>query len=134
VVNNFTVCQNPYNDFSWWHKNIFTTVFLLLYLLLPLRLGLTCHRDTHQVFTYPILSLHPPAPSFPTHKALILALEDSRKWMEERALEWRAGGTDRPHQQADRPPPWPYKSSHLLLSFSHTQQPRKPLRAFAVLY
>jgi hypothetical protein len=56
--------------FSWWHKNVFTTIFLLLYLLLPIRSGPTCHRDTHQVFTYLILSLHPPGPSFPTHKAL----------------------------------------------------------------
>jgi hypothetical protein len=103
--NFFMVCQNPCNNFSWWHKNIFTTIFLLLYLLLPLRLGPTYHRDTRQIFTYLILSLHPPAPSFPTHKAFILVLEDSRKWMEERAPECRLGGTDRPHQQADRPPP-----------------------------
>jgi hypothetical protein len=119
------VCQNPCNNFSWWHKNIFTTIFLLLYLLLPLRLGPTYHRDTRQIFTYLILSLHPPAPSFPTHKAFILVLEDSRKWMEERAPEYRPGGTDRPHQQADRPPPCPYLSSHLFPSFSQTKQPRK---------
>jgi hypothetical protein len=103
MVNNLR-CQNPYNDFSWWHKNTFTTIFLLLYLLLPLRLRPTCHRVTHQVFTYLILPLHPPAPSFPTHKAFILVLEDNKKWMEERAPEWRLGGTDRPQHQADRPP------------------------------
>jgi hypothetical protein len=128
MVNNFTVCQNPYDDFSWWHKNIFTNIFLLLYLLLPLRLGPTCHRDTHEVFTYLILSLHPPAPFFPTHKALILALEDNRKWMEERAPEWRPGGADRPrHQadrprhQADRPPPFSlYKQPPLTQFFAHT--------------
>jgi hypothetical protein len=83
-------------------------IFLLLYfccLPLPLRSGPTCHRNTYQIFTYLILSLHPLAPSFPTHKAFILALEDDRKWMEERAPEWRAGGTDRPHQQADWSPP-----------------------------
>jgi hypothetical protein len=103
MVNNFIVCRNLCNDFSWWHKNIFATIFLLLYFLSPLRLGPTCHRDTHQVFTYLILSIHPPAPSFPTHNALILALEDNRKWMEEREPEWRPGGTDRPHHQADPP-------------------------------
>jgi hypothetical protein len=121
MVNNFTVCQNPYDDFSWWHKNIFTNIFLLLYLLLPLRLGPTCHRDTHEVFTYLILSLHPPAPFFPTHKALILALEDNRKWMEERAPEWRPGGADRPRHQADRPPPFSlYKQPPLTQFFAHT--------------
>jgi hypothetical protein len=92
MVNNFTVCQNPYNDFSWWHKNIFTSTFLLLYFLLPLRMGPTCHRDTHQVFTYLILSLHPPAPSFLTHKPLhppapslptLKRWKTTKKWMEE---------------------------------------------------
>jgi hypothetical protein len=103
MVNNFTVCQTPYNDFLWWHRNILLLYFCCL--LLPLHLGPTCHKNTHQIFTYLILSLHPLAPLFPTHKAFILALEDSRKWMEERALEWRADGTDWPYQQADRPPP-----------------------------
>jgi hypothetical protein len=30
-------------------------------------------------------------------RTLIKPLEDSRKWMEERAPEWRPGGADRPH-------------------------------------
>jgi hypothetical protein len=38
-------------------------------------------------------------------RTLIKPLEDSRKWMEERAPEWRPGGADRPHHQAGRPPP-----------------------------
>jgi hypothetical protein len=59
----------------------------------------------HIVFTYLILSLHPPAPSFPTHKALIIALEDNKKWMEERAPEWRlAGPTGPTTRPADHPP------------------------------
>jgi hypothetical protein len=115
------VCQNLYNDFSWWHKNNFTTIFLLLYLLLPLRIRPTCHRDTHQVFTYLILSLHPPAPSFPTHKTFFLALEDNRKWMEQGAPEWRPGGADRPHHQADWPPPLGlYKHPPPTQFFAHT--------------
>jgi hypothetical protein len=119
MVNNFTVCQNPYNDFSWWHKNIFTTIFLLF--VFTLTLGPTCHRDTHQIFTCPILSLHPPTPSFPTHKAFIPVLEDSRKWMEERAPEWRAGGNDRPHQQVDWPPPLAlFKQPPPTQFFTHT--------------
>jgi hypothetical protein len=90
--------------FSWWHKNIFTAIFLLF--AFTLTLGPTCHRITHQIFTYLILSLLPLAPLFPTHIAFILALEDSRKWMEERAPEWRADGVNRPHQQAGWQPPW----------------------------
>jgi hypothetical protein len=102
VVNNFTMCQNRIMIFRGGIK-----IFLLYfsYLLLLLRLGPTCHRITHQIFTYLIFSLHPLATLFPTHKAFIIVLEDDRKWMEEGAPNWRAGGADRLHQQADRPPP-----------------------------
>jgi hypothetical protein len=52
--------------------------------------------------------------------------------MEERAREWRAGGTDRPHQQTYWPPPWPYFSSHLVPSFHTHNSPEnltfKPLQ------
>jgi hypothetical protein len=98
-------------------------IFLLYFccLLLLLRLGPTCHRITHQIFTYLILSLLPLALLFPTHKAFILALEDSNKWMEERAPEWRADRADRPHQQADRPPPMAlYKQLPPTQFFTHS--------------
>jgi hypothetical protein len=134
MVNNFTVCQNPYNDLSWWHKNIFTTIFLLLYFLLPLRMGPTCHRDTHQVFTYLILSLHPPAPSFPLTRHFFLRWKTAGNG-------WRrghpSGGQVGPTGPTTRPvghPPWPCINSQVLPSSLHTHQPRKPhLRAFAVL-
>jgi hypothetical protein len=58
MVNNFTVCQNPYNDFAWWHKNILTTIFLLLYLLLPLRIGPTCHRIHIKSLPYHFIHQH----------------------------------------------------------------------------
>jgi hypothetical protein len=58
---------------------------------------------------------------FPLIRHFFLVLEDNRKWMEERAPEWRPGGANRPHHQAGRPPPLAmYKQPPPTQFFAHT--------------
>jgi hypothetical protein len=104
VVNNFTVCQNPIMIFCGGIK-IFLLPYFCYYICFypyswdPHAIGI--HIKSLPTLSYHFIHQH----LFPTHMAFILALEDSGNWIEERAPEWRAGGTDRPYQQADRPPP-----------------------------